>query len=104
MALDPVFDALASQPRREIVALLSRGSVTTPEIGRRFAFSKQALSRHVAVLDSAGLIERRVHGRVHELSLVPVALGEAAGWLTHVHRAWETNLDRLDLVLRSADG
>jgi DNA-binding transcriptional ArsR family regulator len=99
--LDPIFQALASEPRRDIVTLLSRGPVTTPVIGRQFEFSKQALSRHVGLLDAAGLIDRRRQGRVHELSLLPAPLSEAAGWLTHVRRAWEANLDRLDAVLRS---
>jgi DNA-binding transcriptional ArsR family regulator len=104
VALDQVFDALANQSRREIVARLSRGSVTTPEIGQRFGFSKQALSRHLALLEGAGLIQRLARGRVHELSLVPAPLGEVSGWLAEIRRGWETNLDRLDEVLRSSDG
>jgi DNA-binding transcriptional ArsR family regulator len=102
VALDQVFDALANQSRREIVARLSRGPVTTPEIGRQFGFSKQALSRHLSLLEDAGLIQRLARGRVHELSLVPVPLGEVAGWLADIRRGWETNLDRLDAVLRSS--
>jgi DNA-binding transcriptional ArsR family regulator len=104
MALDLVFDALASEPRREIVARLSAGPATTPDIGRHFGFTKQALSRHVAVLEGAGLIQRVARGRVHKLSLVPAPLGEVSGWLAEIRRGWEANLDRLDAVLRSADG
>ena len=57
-SLDAVFDALANQPRREIVSRLARGPMTTPELGRLFGFSKQALNRHVGLLDNAGLITR----------------------------------------------
>jgi DNA-binding transcriptional ArsR family regulator len=104
MALDLVLDALANGPRREIVARLSRGPMTTPEIGRHFGFTKQALSRHVAVLEGAGLVQRLARGRVHHLSLVPAPLGEVSGWLGEIRRGWEANLDRLDAVLRSFDG
>lgn len=101
--LDTIFDALANQPRREIVARLARGPMTTPEVGRHFGFSKQALSRHVGVLEGAGLVKRTVRGRVHELSLVPTPLGEVSDWVTQIRRGWESSLDRLDDVLRSAD-
>jgi DNA-binding transcriptional ArsR family regulator len=104
MSLDLVFDALANEPRREIVTRLAQGAATTPEIGRLFGFSKQALSRHVAVLEQAGLVHRLVRGRVHELSLVPAPLDEISGWLAEIHRGWQASLDRLDAVLRSCDG
>jgi DNA-binding transcriptional ArsR family regulator len=84
--LDVVLDALANGPRREIVARLASGPLTTPEIGRHFGFSKQALSRHVGVLESAGLIERRVRGRVHELALAPQRLADVSGWVAEVRR------------------
>jgi DNA-binding transcriptional ArsR family regulator len=99
--LDAVFDALANQPRREIVSRLARGPMTTPELGRLFGFTKQALNRHVALLDKAGLITRTVHGRVHELNLAPTPLGEIVSWATEIRRGWEASLDRLDEVLRS---
>jgi DNA-binding transcriptional ArsR family regulator len=73
----------------------------TPEISRGFAFSKQALSRHVAILEDAGLVRRTVRGRVHDLTLVRAPLTEVSGWLGEVERGWRTSLDRLDAVLRS---
>jgi len=102
--LDALFDALANRPRRQIVARLASGPMTTPEVGRHFGFSKQALSRHVGVLEGAGLIERTVRGRVHELALVPNRLDEVATWVTVVRRRWEANLDRLGEVLGGSDG
>jgi DNA-binding transcriptional ArsR family regulator len=102
--LDAVFDALANESRREIVARLAGGPATTPELGQLFGFSKQALSRHVGLLDGAGLVRRTLRGRLYELSLVPVPLGEVATWTAEIRRGWQANLDRLDEVLRNADG
>jgi DNA-binding transcriptional ArsR family regulator len=102
--LDAVFDALASSSRREIVTRLARGAMTTTQIGRHFAFSKQALSRHIALLEEAGLIARTTtYGRVHELSLVPQPLDRVAQWVHHLRRGWTASLDRLDDVLRGND-
>ena len=91
--------ALASRPRREIVARLARGSMTTPEIGQHFRFSKQALSRHVAVLEQAGLVKRTVRGRVQEVALDPTPLAGIVDWLALVRHGWEGNLDRLGNLL-----
>jgi len=98
--LDAVFTALANGRRRQIVARLSRGPVTTPEIGRDFRLTKQALSRHVGLLEEAGLVSRTLHGRVHELTLVPRRLDPVSRWVAELHRGWSANLDRLDEVLR----
>lgn len=98
--LDAVFQGLANGSRREIVARLARGPMTTPAIGRHFGFSKQALSRHVAVLEGAGLVARTLRGRVHELVLVPRRLDSITRWVSGLRRGWAANLDRLDEVLR----
>ena len=100
-ALDAVFDALANERRREIVRRLARGPMTTPEIGRHFGFTKQALSRHVGLLESAGLVSRTLHGRMHELVLVPQPLDGVARWVTELRRGWTASLDRLDGMLRA---
>ena len=98
--LDAVFVGLANQSRRQILTRLARGPMTTPEIGRHFDITKQALNRHVSVLESAGLVARRLHGRVHELTLVPGRLDSVVGWVSELRRGWAANLDRLDEVLR----
>ncbi len=100
MALDVIFDALANEPRREILARLSAGPMTTPQISCGFGFSKQALSRHLTILENAGLVRRTVRGRVHHLTLVRAPLTEVSGWLGEVERGWQSSLDRLDAVLR----
>lgn len=97
--LDRAFEALANPHRRAIVDRLADGPLTTPELGAAFDITKQALSRHVHVLESAGLVARRPHGRVHELRLRPEPLDEIAEWTALRRRAWESNLDRLDAVL-----
>ena len=97
--LDATFDALASEPRRAIVEQLGEGSLTTPELGRQFDFSKQALNRHVAVLERAGLVRRVPRGRVHELHLVSDPLVEVVDWIQVRRAGWEANLDRLDDLL-----
>jgi DNA-binding transcriptional ArsR family regulator len=90
---------LANQIRRDIVTRLARGSMTTPEVGRQFGFSRQALSRHVGLLEKAGLIQRVSHGRVHRLSVVPGRLEGVSTWVSSVRRGWESSLDRLEAVL-----
>ena len=103
-ALDTVFDALASSNRREILTRLARGAMTTAEVGRHFPFTKQALSRHIALLEDAGLISRTTaYGGVRELTLVPQPLDGIANWVNHLRRGWAASLDRLDDVLRGND-
>jgi DNA-binding transcriptional ArsR family regulator len=99
--LDTVFDALANESRREIVARLARGPMTTPQISRHFGFTKQAMSRHIGVLENAGLVSRTLHGRVHELALVPRRLDGLAAWVSELRRGWTASLERLDEVLRA---
>ncbi len=100
---DVVFDALANGARRDIVVRLSRGRATTPDLGRDFEITKQALSRHLRVLEDAGLIQRRLRGRVHELNLVSDQLEGVSRWVTTVRENWSHNLDRLDSVLGGGD-
>jgi DNA-binding transcriptional ArsR family regulator len=99
-ALDSVFDALANGPRRKIVIALARRPMTTPEVGRSFGFTKQALNRHVHVLERAGIISRTLHGRVHELELRSQPLEDISRWTTELRRGWASSLDRLDEILR----
>ena len=101
--LDALFSALASAPRREIVSHLADGPTTTPEIGRRFDFTKQALNRHLVALEDAGVIERRLDGRVHTVHLVPGRLGGVTDWAHEIRVAWSANLDRLGAVLAEQD-
>lgn len=101
--LDRTFDALANHHRRDIVRRLTTGPVETPTLGAGFGMSKQALNRHIRVLEDAGLIERRRRGRVDELSLITESLDEVVAWVDHVRRGWAASLDRLATVLDELD-
>lgn len=74
MNTDRVFAALASQPRREILAYLNAGELTAGDISERFDFSKPTLSGHLRVLEEAGLIKREKRGQFTYFSLVPDSL------------------------------
>ena len=98
-----VFDALANDQRRAILVRLARGPASTPDIASQFGFTKQALSRHLTVLESAGLIERNFRGRTNDLVLVPARLDHVSRWLMEIRRGWHANLDRLDTIVRSKE-
>jgi predicted transcriptional regulator len=97
--LDAVFDALANEHRRDIAARLSRGSMTTPAIAGQYGFTKQALSRHIGLMEKAGLISRVRHGRVDRLKLVPGRLDSLSRWVSELKAGWTASLNRLDEVL-----
>ena len=71
MQLDRVFDALASRPRREILAYLSKNELTTSELAARFGMSAPAISRHLSVLENAGLVTSQRQGQHVLYALVP---------------------------------
>jgi DNA-binding transcriptional ArsR family regulator len=100
--LDEIFGALANGERRRMLRQLRRGPMATPEIAARFDFSKQALSRHLSVLESAGLIERSTQGRLNYVSLVPSRLHDVSAWIAELRRGWHGSLDRLDFILRGS--
>lgn len=102
-SLDRAFEALASAPRRELVARVARGPVTTPEVGRHFGITRQALNRHVTVLEHAGLVHRTRRGRVQELRLAPGQFDRVQRWIDQIQSVLETNLDRLGDALGELD-
>jgi DNA-binding transcriptional ArsR family regulator len=99
-ALDRTFAALADPTRRAILARLAEGAATVSELARPFPMSQPAVSKHLKVLERAGLIVRgrRAQWRPAELRAQP--LREAADWLDEYRRLWEERLDRLDTYLR----
>lgn len=98
--LDAAFGALANQQRRDILVLLRRGPIQTPQIASHFGFSKQAMSRHMAVLEDAGLVNRTVLGRARELTLETKPLDDVSRWVDELQRGWRASFERLDRVLR----
>ncbi|HYM26652.1 MAG TPA: metalloregulator ArsR/SmtB family transcription factor [Steroidobacteraceae bacterium] len=90
-----MFHALGDRTRRALLTRLTRTPAMITELARPFAMSLPAVSRHVRVLEQAGLIVRTVDGRVHRCTLNAAPLGSAAMWLRHYRRFWEGNLDSL---------
>ena len=97
--LNDVFFALADPTRRAILSRLVDGPAKVGELAKPFAISAPAVSKHMKILDRAGLIERSVVGREHHCSLHPQALKEAEDWLKFYREFWETRLDRLENLL-----
>ncbi len=97
---DAVFAALADPTRRAIVQRLADGDATVLELAAPFPITLPAISRHLKVLEQAGLITRGRDGQHRPCSLRPEPLLELSTWATHTHAAWEQRLDRLDAHLR----
>jgi DNA-binding transcriptional ArsR family regulator len=96
-ALDTVLAALADPTRRAIVErLLVRGELTVGDIGARFDISAPAISRHLRVLEAAGLIERRSERQWRYLRVRRDALRSVETWLARARRHWDQALDRLE--------
>jgi len=93
--LDAAFAALADPTRRAILARLARGETNVGELARPFAISAPAISRHLRVLEGAGLIEREVDARWRICRLRPQGLQAVHEWLEAYRRYWEDGLDRL---------
>ena len=94
--LDRVFAAVADPTRRAILARLAKGPATIGDLARPFPVSFNAVSKHVKVLEGAGLIRRRVVGRRHFCAVEPKALEDAAAWLAHYRAFWTVRLDALE--------
>jgi DNA-binding transcriptional ArsR family regulator len=92
MANDP-YTALAHPIRREIVERLSGGAATVGEASRGLGVSKPTISRHLKLLEEAGVVTRVVDGRVHRLGLRPDTLADAAEWIENQRTRWERLFD-----------
>lgn len=99
--LDRTFAALSDPTRRAILARLQKGPATIGELARPFRVSLMAVSKHVRVLERAGLVRREVRGREHHLSLDGGPLAAAHEWTGRYLAWWEARLDALDGYLRA---
>ena len=97
--LNLAFTALADPTRRAILRQLSEGEARVTELARPFPMSLNGVSKHLKVLERAGLVTREVRGREHWLHLKPEPLREAAAWLTHYQAFWDTRLEALEKFL-----
>ena len=87
------FTALAHPIRREIVERLSGGAATVGEASRGLGVSKPTISRHLKLLEEAGVVTRVIDGRIHRLGLRPETLADAASWIESQRTRWETLFD-----------
>jgi DNA-binding transcriptional ArsR family regulator len=97
--LDATFSALADPTRRAILARLALGEATVMELAQPFEMTQPAISRHLKVLEGAGLIIRRVEGTKRPCRLAPDGMAEIDQWLGLLRQALAKNYDRLDEVL-----
>ncbi len=97
--LDGVFHALSDPTRRAVLQRLTRGTATVTELAAPFRTSLPAVSKHLRVLERAGLLRREVRGREHHCTLDARALEGAAEWIAFYRRFWTARLDALEALL-----
>jgi DNA-binding transcriptional ArsR family regulator len=99
--LDALFFALADPTRRAIIVRLRRGEATVGQLAEPHQMSLPAVSKHLRLLESAGLLKRRVAGRQHFISVNPQPLRQAANWIERQRQFWEASLDRLATLVET---
>jgi len=104
--LNRVFQALASPDRRRILALLREGGeLKVGEVGKAFSMTQNGVSKHLKVLEAAGLVKRRVEGRVHWISVNLALLEPARAWLDSHYHFWNQRLEAFgDYIKPRAQG
>ncbi len=98
--LDAVFGAVADATRRAILAQLATGDARVTDIAAAYPISLNSVSKHVRVLERAGLVERTIFGRDHVLSLNAQAMAEADEWMTYYRQFWTDRLEALDRMVQ----
>jgi DNA-binding transcriptional ArsR family regulator len=98
--LSTTFMALSDPTRRSILGRLARGPASVSELAAPFAMSQQAISKHLAYLERARLIDKRRHGRQHLCILNPAPFSGVTGWVEECQRFWAQSFERLDAVLQ----
>jgi DNA-binding transcriptional ArsR family regulator len=101
--LNRTFAALADPTRRRILAHLAQGDKRVTHLARPHDMSLPAVSKHLRVLEKAGLLRRRRYGRVHEMQLDAEPLKKAAQWVEEYRKFWEGSLDRLAAYLEKTN-
>ncbi len=101
--LDRTFAALADPTRRRILGHLVHGDKCVTHLARSHAMSLPAVSKHLRVLEKAGLLRRRRYGRIHEMQLEAKPLKQAAQWVEEYRKFWEGSLDRLAQYLEKTN-
>jgi len=99
--LDAIFHALADGTRRRMLRSLGGQPRSVGELAAPFRISLAAASKHIKVLERAGLVTRQIQGRTHLCHLQPQALAEGEAWLRQYEQFWTARLDALDAVLQA---
>jgi len=102
--LDRVYGALADPSRRSILRTLAAGEATVGEVAAPLDMALPSVSKHIKVLERAGLVGRRVEGRRHFLHLEPLALRTADRWLEFYRPFWEEGADKLAVLVAELEG
>ena len=102
--LDTTFGALADPTRRAILARLAQGEASVTELAEPFRVSLPAISKHLRVLEGAGLLKREIDGRVHRCRLAPEPMKGAAAWIDFYRAYWERQLNALAKYLEETAG
>jgi DNA-binding transcriptional ArsR family regulator len=97
--LDATYGALAHPARRQLLDLLRAGDARVTELASAFPVSLATTSKHIRVLESAGLITRTIHGRDHLIALEPDRLAQASAWIDAYRVFWESRLDKFAQAL-----
>jgi DNA-binding transcriptional ArsR family regulator len=103
MPLDDTLIALADETRRGILKRLASGEARVTEVAAPFDISLNSVSKHIRLLERAGLVRRRVAGRDHFLSLEPKPFDELTEWMQKTREFWNSRLDVLEAALRAED-
>ena len=93
--LNAVFSAMADPTRRAILGRLARGESTVTGLAEPFSISLPAISKHLRVLENAGLISRQVDGRIHRCRLAAIPMKDALDWISFYRSFWEESMDAL---------
>jgi DNA-binding transcriptional ArsR family regulator len=103
MQLDDTLIALADETRRAILKRLATGEARVTEVAEPFDISLNSVSKHIRLLERAGLVRRRIEGRDHYLSLDPKPFDELTAWMAHTREFWSSRLDALEAALHADD-
>jgi DNA-binding transcriptional ArsR family regulator len=103
MNLDDTLIALADETRRNILRRLASGEARVTEVAEPFDISLNSVSKHIRILERAGLVRRRVAGRDHYLALEPGPFDELTRWMVRTREFWNSRLDALEAALRAED-
>lgn len=101
--LNTIFSALSDPTRRAMLSRLADVDMSVAELSRPFSITKPAITKHLKVLENAGLLNRTIEGRVHRCRIKPEPLQAVSKWVSFYERFWNKKLDALDMYLNDAE-